>query len=301
MTGPLTPSEHSDVQREQSKLRHDVESIRRYGEAHPDEWTEILFENEPNVRIVVLVASADPSRHAHALSELVEYPDQLEVRVTEFARAELDAMLEEVHNLAEWPGGFLLLGVAHGRIRAQLKADQETLASTLVARFGNAIVVRVGALPFPDILEDEASSLSVTNRVRFEAPLIPPELRVTLEGDLAITRGATGRGSLRFHNLGKGTIVLNTNGYVTARILDPSSGVVVGGFVGAQTAPLKQFSIAPGDVASVLVVVGTASFRPELGYVVPSGEWDIDALVTIENEGQRRIPPLPVVITEPSH
>lgn len=297
MTGPPVSNHFSEVQREHSKLRHDLEVVQRYGEAHPEEWTEVLFENEPSVRIIVLVASAEPERHAEALKKIVAYPDQLDVRSTVHARSELEITMDEIRNRAEWPEAFLSLGIVRGRINVQLMADQESLASTLAANYGNALELRVGALPFPSIQDGDRNS----RRVGPEIPLIASsELNATIEGNLVVSSGGTTGGSLRFHNLGSETIVLNTNGCVTARVLDPSTGEVIGGFVGAQTLPLVQFSIAPGASAAVPVMIGTASYRSRLGYTVPPGEWEIDALITLEGQGQRRIAPLRIVITPPS-
>jgi len=110
--------------------------------------------------------------------------------------------------------------------------------------------------------------------------------------------GGTSHGSLRFHNLGSDEVVLATNGSVTARVIDPSTEQVVGGFVGMQHAPLIHFAIRPGGTTIVPLLVGTASLKSYLGYAVPPGHWMIDALISIEGIGVRRIPPLPIFIAE---
>jgi hypothetical protein len=289
----------SDRGLEQSKLRND---IRRYGGAHPDEWTEVLFENDPSVRIIALFACTSPEHHAKALRNLVEYPDQLEVRRTEYSRAELDAMKEEIRQLAtsRTPGSFLHWGIGRGRINVQVAADQERLASTLVTRFGNAVVVRVGAFPYPNISEGRDKK-NVSDAVRPIVPLISEkELEVTMEGDVVFSSGGTSHGSLRIHNLGAEEVVLATNGGLTARIVHPSTGEVAGGFVGAQAMPLIRYSIPPGGFTIVPLLVGTASFRSDLGYAVSPGEWMVDALITIDGRGVHRIPQLPIVIIEQS-
>jgi hypothetical protein len=46
----------------QSALREDVEAIRHYGEANPESWTGLHFENEPRVLIVASFVG-DLERH----------------------------------------------------------------------------------------------------------------------------------------------------------------------------------------------------------------------------------------------
>lgn len=303
MADMATPLTSEELHLEHSKLRDDIETIRRYGASHPDEWTELLFENEPSVHIVALFACADPKRHELALRELVKYPDQLEVRRTEFSLSKLEVMMEEVRQFVKSsePNSFLFSGIGRGRINIGLAADQERLAAILAARCGEAVVLRVGALPFPNISEVFPASEERSANLRPEVPFInKDELEVTVKGELIVNSGRSSYGSLEFENHGSKEVVLATNGCVTARIVDPTSGDIVGGFVGAQTLPLVRFSIPPDGTVTVPLLVGTASFKADLGYAVPPGEWMIDAIVNIEDMGVLRIPPLPVVIAERS-
>jgi len=119
---------------------------------------------------------------------------------------------------------------------------------------------------------------------------------VALSEPLRIPFGETGRGFLVFSNRGSSELVLNTNGWLTARVADPISREIVGGFVGAQSLPLIQFSAMPNESVTVPVVVGTASFKRSLGYVVPLGEWMMDVAVKVDGVGERRIPLQPITI-----
>jgi hypothetical protein len=128
---------------------------------------------------------------------------------------------------------------------------------------------------------------------------------------IVVASGRTVRGALRVHNTGTEPIVIATNGQVTAQVLDPDTRVVVGGFAGMQRLPLIHFRAAPGDSVVVPVLVGTASFSPDLGYVVPAGKWAIQVILELEDEnatgwdrgtgrpGRRRVrtPLLPITVT----
>jgi hypothetical protein len=129
-----------------------------------------------------------------------------------------------------------------------------------------------------------------------DPPIAIEGLDVSLSDEVTVTSGQVAHGSLRFSNHGTEGVALDTNGAVTARILDPSTLEVVGGFVGAQTMPLFRYSIGPDETVTVPLIVGTASFTRRLGYIVPPGEWMMDAIVTVRDRGDRRVAPLPVVI-----
>ena len=74
---------------------------------------------------------------------------------------------------------------------------------------------------------------------------------------------------------------------------------MVGGFSGAQTLPLITFRVVPGETERIPLLIGTASFRPALGYAVPAGQWGIQADLTFgvgPEASVRRTPILPLTI-----
>jgi hypothetical protein len=109
MVAPLTREEREF---EHSKLRHDSELARAYGEARSDEWTDLFVDNDSPVRIVMLFAVANVTFHERALRELVGYPDQLEVRRTKYSRIYLQEILDEVRHVPKSPGAFHMTGIS---------------------------------------------------------------------------------------------------------------------------------------------------------------------------------------------
>jgi hypothetical protein len=296
---PLTPEE---LHLEQSKLRNDVDIVRAYGETRPDEWADFFFDNDPTVRIVTLFAGPNAEVHERALRGLVSYPDQLEVRRSKFSRYELEEILQKVRHLSRSsPGVFLSTGITRGGVCVQLAADQEELAEAFLAKHQDAVELKVGAFPYP--MPEQASPLLTYRPAQYQSavPLITSEgLDVTIANDLVVETGRTGRGFLVFTNVGSGDVVLDTNGWITGKVVDPATGEVVGGDVGMQTMPLVQYSITPGETVSIPLLVGTASFRRDLGYAIPPGEWEINAVVKVHNVGERQVPNLPIVIVNRS-
>jgi hypothetical protein len=281
-----------EQQLQHSRLRNDIEVVRKYGESHPDEWTDVFFENDPTVRVIALLAGPHRELHERTLLELVENPDQLEFREAMCSRLQLSTMLSEVRLLSD-ADGILSLGIVRGKMNLWLAANQEVLAANLRQQFGEVLDIRVGAFEFPP--SDEPPP-RVVRRSPDVNPIVLEELDVTLSNELTVTSGSSLRSSLMFTNRGHEEVVLNTNGAITARILDPETLEVVGGLVGAQTMPLIGFSVAPTETVAVPLTVATASFTRSFGYVIPPGVWMIDAIDNVQDKGERQIPPQPIVI-----
>jgi hypothetical protein len=287
-----------DLELEHSKFNSDVEVVRRYGESHADDYVEELFENEPHIRLIVLMVGDNLAEHEAALRELVRYPDQLEVRRTPFPRSRLEEIRQEINDtVTSRPRAVMGFGIGRGRVNVKLAADQEALAASFHERFGNAVELRVGVFPYPPAPGTDDQQKGPPAAARPKLPLLPSEeFEVGLEGEIVVSSGGTKGGVLRIHNRGSTESVIETNGGVTARVVDPATGDGVGGFFGFQTAPLITFRIAPGARISIPLLVGTASSVKSLGYAIPPGEWAIEVPIQIEGRGQFRSPLLPILI-----
>jgi hypothetical protein len=98
-------------------------------------------------------------------------------------------------------------------------------------------------------------------------------------------------------NVSDHELTVNTNGRLTALILDPRTGTVVGGYSGPQTLPLVRFPLRPGDLTTIPLLVGTTSFVAELGYSVPEGDWEMAADLRLGDGRVVQSPPVPLSIT----
>ncbi len=289
-----------DLEREHWKFRSDVEAVRRYGELHPDDFVEELFENEPHIRLIVLMMGDRLTEHEVALRELVQHPDQLEVRRTPFPKSQLEEIRRELKATAKnRPEAFMQWGIGHGRVNVQLAADQEGLAATFHRRHGDAVELRVGVFPYPPVLDVDRREKGSAVGARPQLPLLPSEeFEVSLEGDIVISSGATARGVLRIQNRGSAEAVIETNGGVTARVVDPQTNRGVGGYVGAQALPLIKYRIPPDGTVSIPLLVGTASSVRSLGYAIPPGSWAIEVPLQIEGRGKFKTSLLPILIQQ---
>ncbi|GGM18769.1 hypothetical protein [Nakamurella endophytica] len=198
------------------------------------------------------------------------------------------------------PGVLLQYPTASSRFqpephRIALTATAEDVAAALHGRYGAAVTLQVGALRYPP--DPAATPL----RASFPSlPVMDPgRADIRLQAELTVTRGATVRTAVVLTNRSASPLEVQTNGQLTAQILDPETGAVAGGFVGAQTLPLIPFTAGPrGGRVEIPLLVGTASMRPELGYTLPPGRWQLTAPLDLADGTQHRIPALNFNITD---
>lgn len=291
-----TPS--GDLEVEHAKLRDDVETVRRYGELHPEAWVDLLFEGDPPM-LVILMAGNSTQHHESALRELVSHPDQLVVRMSSYPRTRLEEIRQAIFGLVTNGDRplFHSLGIVGGRVEVWLAADQEALALRFHEKFADAISLKVGHFPFPDASSLDTGAIPRLEPPRPAPPLLPEEdFDVEIDGGCAVISGRTGQCRLLVHNRGNSGVVIETNGWLTARIADPATGELVGGYEGAQAAPLVTFAIPVGGTEAIPLLVGTTSWVQSLGYAIPPGQWSIDAPLQIERRGQFRTPLLPILV-----
>jgi len=188
--------------------------------------------------------------------------------------------------------------------RIHLAPWAEPVASRLHARFGDRVQLIVGVLGYPP---GESAGLGRLARGgQPDEPLDPAEISVELAGPAVVRSGRTLHHGLLVTNHLASEIGLATNGGITAAVIDPESGEVVGGYAGWQTAPLKLFRIPPGATERIPLLIGTASTTPRLGYVIPPGTWALQVTLTVTGpdiasavrDTDRKVaPPLPLTVT----
>jgi len=175
----------------------------------------------------------------------------------------------------------------------------EAEAGRLYRRFGDLVNLTVGALPYPP---DNSTGRPVSPPGRAADPLGPEEADVELDGPAIVRSGHTLRHGLLVRNRGTAALAIATNGHLTASVVDPETGGVVGGFFGAQTLPLIMYRVAQGTTQRIPLLIGTASFTQQLGYAVPPGNWGVQATLDLGDPDsgertRRRTPVLPVTVT----
>lgn len=175
----------------------------------------------------------------------------------------------------------------------------EAVARELHGRFGGQVDLTVGALPYPPGRASREPRLSG----ELAALLDPAEAGAELDGPAVVRSGHTLRHGLLISNRTRAELAIATNGQVTAVVVDPGTGEVVGGYSGFQTLPLITFRVPPGRTERIPLLIGTASLTGRLGYAVPPGSWGIQVTLQLTSDpgvrdrAPRRTPVLPLTVT----
>jgi hypothetical protein len=150
-------------------------------------------------------------------------------------------------------------------------------AEELYRQFGDGVDLTVGALPYPP------GRRPVSPRIAVGYADLPDlsGAAADLDGPAVARSGYTLRHGLLLRNLTGREMAITTNGHVTAAVVDPETGEVVGGFSGPQILPLVTFRVPPGETGRIPLLIGTASFTPRLGYAIPPGRWGIRAALAV--------------------
>lgn len=184
----------------------------------------------------------------------------------------------------------------------------EAVAGDLHGRFGDQVDLTVGALPYPPAYAPGRAPRGPQRRPRASAEpaalLDPAEAGAELDGPAVVRSGHTLRHGLLISNRTGADLAIATNGQVTALVVEPGTGEVVGGYSGFQTLPLVMFRVSPGGTERIPLLIGTASFTGRLGYAVPPGSWGIEVTLQltadpdVRDRVPRRTPVLPLLVTE---
>lgn len=162
-------------------------------------------------------------------------------------------------------------------------------AEQLHRRFGGDVELTVGALPYPP-----GRPPRFRPGAGLPADLLDPQqVTAELDGPAVVRSGHT-----LWHGLLMGNLTrqrLTVLGHLTAMVADPHTGQVVGGFAGAQAASAVPCRVAAGATERIPLLIGTDSFTPELGYILPPGSWGLQAPLTLAPdlgaEPHRRLTP----------
>lgn len=195
--------------------------------------------------------------------------------------------------------GYPMPNVDEGRrppFRISLAPWAAAVAEDLHHRFGDDVHLTVGALPYP--LDPHQRQRPVKQPAEL---LDPREVEAELDGAATVASGQTLHHGLLIGNRTGQALRIATNGTLTAAVVDPATGEVIGGFAGAQAIPLVVFKVAPGARERIPLLIGTASSTPRLGYTIPAGAWGIQATLTLgdypSSPYYRRTPVLPLTVT----
>jgi hypothetical protein len=171
------------------------------------------------------------------------------------------------------------------------------IAKELKSQFGDYVVLTVGALRYPTGELCGLVGAPMNPPVPYDEPIASDdEVAVTVADHLQVRSGYELQAELQLANRLDSPVTVEAGTSIYGRILDPATGEVVGGFMGARRLALVSYEIKPTETITIPLVVGTASFKRSLGYSVPPGKWAIEAALLLVGRGRRRTPTIPLTI-----
>jgi hypothetical protein len=150
-------------------------------------------------------------------------------------------------------------------------------AEELRRQFGDNVELLVGFLPYPP----DRQKLGQDAPGQLPDLIDPREIAVAFDSPAIVSSGHTLHHELAVRNLKGDELQIATNGHVTAIVIDPGTGEVVGGYANMQTLRLEVFRIPAGGTTRIPMLIGTASRVPRFGYAVPPGEWGVRVVLTL--------------------
>jgi hypothetical protein len=292
----MAKPELTPVELEQGALRPDMNAVREYGSRHPDAWVTLKFaRNESDKLMVVALFSGDEVEvHEVAPRQLVPHPDHLAVRRSRYSGSYLDRILKDIEEMCRGvhEGAFSGWGPGWDYVQVNLHADQEALAAELSNCYGDAVRLRVGHMNYP--LGQATNTESGSGRSRpSREPISIPNIEVRLELTPShVAVGENGRGRVVLHNTGSEPVDIHSGRPLVGVVLEPSTGEVVGSGTLAIAGTGWGLTLEAGMEASIDMVYGTASTRPDLGYALPPGHYLVRTEVPIHGPPpEQRIPP----------
>ncbi|BAN02521.1 hypothetical protein [Ilumatobacter coccineus] len=275
---------------ESSRLEPMLGQVMAYGGDHPDQFgTSGMIWHGAGDASVFASFTADLDVHRSALSDLVEFPDELIVCQTGASAVDVAAI--EATLLDELAGRFLSIGRSARGLEVQLMAGEEDLAAELDARYGDAIILLVGELPYPigdaestcepPPTQNELDGLDIT----IDPPAGPLDTTGLAALSLTATLTNTGDESISFGSGASQGVLLDLDGsVVSGRAAMTLEGIGV--------------DLAPGESSQLPVVVSTASCDPALGSELPPGEYTLVARVQHSTgDGNAELTSTPTQIT----
>jgi hypothetical protein len=269
-----------DVAGQQAELHDDAAAVLDYGQRNPDTWTGIKFDGG---RLVALFT--DPDAHRREIASLVAHPDRVDVQAAKRTEREVLAILAQVRDLLEFSDArWSSFGTRLDVVTVDLPGTAEDVARELHERFGDAVVLKVGAhgYPFPDPPPPVQPVPAPQSTLQLAVSLLAiPDISViptgeTVTGQVEITNTATGS-----------ELAFDTDQPLDGCLLELDQ--VVGISTGYQAGTGQQVRLGPGDRMSIPFLAGTDSHDLRSGATLPPGRYQLVVTIPIHSLAGTRL------------
>jgi hypothetical protein len=283
----LTEEQATAQNDELERLQPDILAVDAYGREHPTEWMGVQ-PTDDHPRRIKASFSGHRDEHEAALRALVARPDILDVTLSHHTPSEVEAaqafLLTEIaknQRLFSMYQESYQLG--QSVVVIELVPGQEKLAMNLIERFGDILMVSVGALPFvPDGCGPKPPPRKCPDLAGNDPATVGLELSIVVD-TLTISQGAVGQAKLVERNIGTAPFSLDSGQPVVGLLVYPGTLRVAGEFTGPIAGVGGGPQLAPGESGSISMIFGTGRCDGEPGSSVPPGVYGLR--IALSSEG----------------
>lgn len=278
-SGGMSSDEAMAVGAAQLPLEGDVAAVAAYGDARPDVFGGAGYGGGLDAYVIAWFTQP-LEEHQAALAAVVAHPDRLVVCPTPLSDAEARGIQDEILARVGFDGVVDMYQQPGEPVMVGLAPDQMTLADELLADYGDAIAVSLGAFPYPPADQAPAPVCPEASAPVPVAPGITLELRPADTGDVRTTLVASNAGAAP----------LEVGDVRVVEVLDASATAAV--FLGDMNTDLRMHVVEPGGSVELELIVPLASCRFDLGYRLPPGTYTMRAVTLLGTVDA------PLVVTE---
>ncbi len=282
----LTEEQAVAQNEELERLQPDILAVDAYGQQHPTEWMGVQ-PTDDHPRRIKASFSGHRDEHEAALKALVARPDILEVTLSRHTPSEVEAaqtflLTEIAKNQRLFSSYQESYQLGQSVVLVELVPGQEKLAIDLIERFGDILMVSVGALPFvPDGCGPKPTPRKCPDLAGTDPATVGLELSVVVETP-TIRQGAVGHAKLVERNIGTAPFSLDSGRPVVGMLVYPGTLRVVGEFTGGIAGVGGGPQLAPGESGAIDIYFGTGRCDGEPGSAVPPGVYGLRIALTSE-------------------
>ena len=258
-------------------------AINAYVSAHAAEGGAPWLDWVNDRPRLVIGFTSNVAEHRSDLVPLLTDPDRVFVCKIAHSQAEVSRVAAEIQQAqTSSAGGFLGVGAGVDGVTVQLRADSESVAKDLVARYGDIVSIMLGNLPYP-ASADATSGATGACTADVTGPTDLNGLRADLSfPNPTVHSGQDIDGTITVTNTGSAPATFQSGSPLVGLIVQPGTTNVVASYTGGIAGVGVGGTLAPGESSEIQVLVGTASCEPSVGYTLPPGQYEVLVPVVVQ-------------------
>ena len=275
--GDVPPTVQADL----AGIMTDIQTVQDYGKAHPEDWVGFELSGDTPARIRIWVTD-HVYEHAAAVAALLEHPERVDIATASVGHTELQTIADTIVADAQAnPTAFTTFntGTAGPVIAFGLAPGQETLADQYINRWGAAVRISVGGVPYvPEGCGPQPSPRACANMTGDDPADAGLALSLTTDTP-TIKQSAYGHAALTVTNNGNATFHINADDPLDGNLVYPGT-LRVASIDGSSRGVGVGADLAPGQSVTLNVAFSATRCDGQSGSAAPPGIYGLRVALT---------------------